>query len=533
MTSVKDLSADSDASAAPEDSTRHPRWLAAAWLVPVTLAVLIPGLRLQAYQAMHAFRVVPFLYTLPVVAAVAVAVFAGLSGGFRRRIPWALGVTTMVLLVVFVQADLNLAMEEVAGSAPRLVVEVVPVLVAVLAVWIAVRMAATMGYFVMMTLATTIIFLSIAAINVGTYVAVPGYSAVAAADPARPDVLILVLDGYARDDVLAERYRFDNEPFLTALADRGFAVPRNVAANYTGTYGALAAIYALDYPVADGTMSGADHDRIAATLAGDNVLMRSFSEAGYDITFFENGWEGSTCPPAADVCVRDGLWAKTMWDLGNLTLLAPVVESRWTHPFTSMAVPQMERLVEITGQDSAAGSPRLIMAHITVPHPPLHLDAACTLSNAPEGRRPLIREPGMTEAEVEARLALFGDQTACVNSTVLAAVDGFLEGNPDGLVMITADHGPDSFLQASTNPYEWSRTAITERTAIMSAYRIDDACVVSVSDSMSPVNGARLVSDCALGGEYAALPDRSYTIPAPGDPIQDVIDLSDAVAPNG
>jgi hypothetical protein len=50
---------------------------------------------------------------------------------------------------------------------------------------------------------------------------------------------------------------------------------------------------------------------------------------------------------------------------------------------------------------------------------------------------------------------------------------------------------------------------------------------------MSPVNGARLVSDCALGGEYAALPDRSYTIPAPGDPIQDVIDLSDAVAPNG
>jgi hypothetical protein len=534
MTSVEDaVVADADAPVPATDDAQYPRWVTALWLIPLALVVLIPGLRLQAFQTMYAFRVVPFLYTIPVVAAVALLVFAVLSRGFRSRIHWALGVTTMAVFVGFLHSDLNTAMAEVAGSAPSLVAEAAPVLIVVLALWVAARMASTRGYFVIVSLAVVAVFLGVALINAGTYVAVSDPPPAAIADPDAPDVLVMVLDGYARDDVFAERYGFDNEAFLTALADRGFTVPRNAAANYTGTHGALAAMYSLEYPVGEGPMTGADYDQMATILAGDNALMSEFSQAGYQITFLENGWEGSTCPPAAHECVRDGLWDKTLWDLGRLTLLSPLVEQRWADPFTSMAVPQFDRLIEIAGQPSESGSPRLIVAHVTLPHPPLHLDAACMLSNPPEARGLLIQTPGMSAEELDVRIDRYAEQTVCANALTLAALDRFLAVDPDGIVMITGDHGPDSMLQGVVDAAEWSPAAVTERAAVMSAYRVAPGCAGTVSDAITPVNGARLVHSCALGLPFTPIPNRTYTIPeAPGEVEQEVLDLTGRLAPN-
>ena len=44
-------------------------------------------------------------------------------------------------------------------------------------------------------------------------------------DASHPDVYYVILDGYARADALATHYGFDNEPFLSALRDRGFSWP--------------------------------------------------------------------------------------------------------------------------------------------------------------------------------------------------------------------------------------------------------------------------------------------------------------------
>ncbi len=50
-----------------------------------------------------------------------------------------------------------------------------------------------------------------------------------------PDVYYVILDRYAGPTALAETYDFDNEPFLTALEERGFAVARHAHANYIKT----------------------------------------------------------------------------------------------------------------------------------------------------------------------------------------------------------------------------------------------------------------------------------------------------------
>jgi hypothetical protein len=51
-----------------------------------------------------------------------------------------------------------------------------------------------------------------------------------------PDILLLVLDGYARDDTLASLYDFDNDAILGELRSRGFEVGYEATANYSITH---------------------------------------------------------------------------------------------------------------------------------------------------------------------------------------------------------------------------------------------------------------------------------------------------------
>ena len=51
----------------------------------------------------------------------------------------------------------------------------------------------------------------------------------------RPNIIHIVLDGYSRQDVLAELYGFDNAPFLDRLRELGFAVADRATTPYNQT----------------------------------------------------------------------------------------------------------------------------------------------------------------------------------------------------------------------------------------------------------------------------------------------------------
>jgi hypothetical protein len=50
-----------------------------------------------------------------------------------------------------------------------------------------------------------------------------------------PDIYYIIVDGYARADVLREYYEFDNSEFLNGLEKRGFTVNDSSRANYYWT----------------------------------------------------------------------------------------------------------------------------------------------------------------------------------------------------------------------------------------------------------------------------------------------------------
>src|SRR6188472_659615 len=72
---------------------------------------------------------------------------------------------------------------------------------------------------------------ALADVGGGRQVSVLGYN---------PDIYYIIVDGYARADVLQKYYDFDNSEFLAALGKRGFALNDHSRANYYWTFLSLA-----------------------------------------------------------------------------------------------------------------------------------------------------------------------------------------------------------------------------------------------------------------------------------------------------
>jgi hypothetical protein len=62
-----------------------------------------------------------------------------------------------------------------------------------------------------------------------------------------PDVYLIIMDGYERDDILLEMHNYDNTPFIRALEERGFYVARGSLSNYRHTDMSLASVLNFDY----------------------------------------------------------------------------------------------------------------------------------------------------------------------------------------------------------------------------------------------------------------------------------------------
>ena len=71
------------------------------------------------------------------------------------------------------------------------------------------------------------------------------------ASSALPDIYYIILDGYARADVLDSVYGYDNSEFIFWLEQHGFQVARGSRSNYSQTYLSLASSLNMTYLALD------------------------------------------------------------------------------------------------------------------------------------------------------------------------------------------------------------------------------------------------------------------------------------------
>ncbi len=115
----------------------------------------------------------------------------------------------------------------------------------------------------------------------------------------RPDIYYIILDGYARSDVMSELFGFDNRPFLERLERRGFYIATRSTANYCQTPLSLSS--SLNAVYLNGLIPASSHDKSQlAEWIGNGAVVRTLRGQGYRFVTFATGFD-ATEHPEADV----------------------------------------------------------------------------------------------------------------------------------------------------------------------------------------------------------------------------------------
>jgi hypothetical protein len=333
----------------------------------------------------------------------------------------------------------------------------------------------------------------------------------------RPDIYILILDGYGRADVLRDYYGFSNE-LPSELQALGFSVAHGAASNYPQTAQSLTSSLNHEYlqqMVTTPLQRGIRARKRFADLLARNRTFSTLARAGYRIRAYPSEY-GLIRP--APVHERPHPWLYlTDFEYGvHEASMFPLLASaiglspgtaaaalhrrlvRWTLDHLERELPQPE------------DPPTLVFAHLLIPHPPFLFEPdgmareSSVSGNLYDGNHWRIMAGDSGEAYEEG----YVKAVRYLNSRLIAIVRGVLE-NPRGreaIIYLQGDHGPGSRL-------DWNdpeRTDLRERLGILLAARIPQSREHLIHSHITPVNAIRVLLNAALGTDLPLIEDRSY-----------------------
>jgi hypothetical protein len=316
-----------------------------------------------------------------------------------------------------------------------------------------------------------------------------------------PDIYFILLDGYARADMLAEHYGYDNGPFLRRLEQRGFQVADASQANYGWTFLSLASTLNMDYlpELLGDRLDPASFDReFTYRLLRDNRAAAFLRERGYRYVHLQSTWGGTGSNPYADEFRNCG------GGLFRDDYLLAVAEVSWLRAFGSRASFDLASC-HLRNFDTLAGlarepGPKFVLAHFVPPHHPYlfdrdgHVLRNANLSNQFEFQKKLWED---RQAYV--------DQLVFISRKVEEAIDRLIaDSRRPPVILLLSDHGPN--LRRGLRGTEFSRL----RLANLSAVRLPGAPADLLPEDVANVNLLRIVLGQLFEADLPPLPDRHF-----------------------
>jgi len=305
---------------------------------------------------------------------------------------------------------------------------------------------------------------------------------------SRGDVYLVVLDGFPGSEALQLDYgsAYSRE-LIASFERRGFDVPQRATAAYPSTNYSIPSLLSMGYPVTDDELSNATLQSLYDVISGDNPVVQAFSASGYATYMVEAGWSGSSCRSWYDHCVASNWMDDPVYFLSRDSLLtsflSPVTGSNY--PTNSLATMQwlVEEAIDIGDEQRA-----FFFAHVLAPHPPLMLDASCSVVLQEERSGYYFPRPNVSE---EDRSEYLKEQVSCVTRFMHELVDSVRD---EDVVIFVADHGTDRRGQLFKDPDSWTEEDITERMSTFVAVRTPTPC--PFDDDVHLPNVMRRVLSC-------------------------------------
>lgn len=333
---------------------------------------------------------------------------------------------------------------------------------------------------------------------------------VARSNHLRPDIYLIVVDGYGRADFLQNIYGYDNSEFINFLRDKGFYVADQATSNYPQTELSLSSL--LNFQYLDEYVSG------FGDASGRGPLRELLQHTRFR-RFLENeGYQFVALPSAALFAqIRD---ADTYVSLtpGNINefegLLAsssligvaveawgadlPVQSYEMHRQYVLFSLETLKEVPEIAG-------PKFVFAHILSPHPPFIFDSSGNFipPDYPYSSWDASLFPGSKAEYVSG----YTNQMTFINQKLKEAINSILDRSATPpVIIIQGDHGPG----AHYDMLKLNDSCLTERYSILNAYYFPDGDYELLYSEITPVNSFRVVLNQYFGADLDLLADKSY-----------------------
>lgn len=325
-----------------------------------------------------------------------------------------------------------------------------------------------------------------------------------------PDIYIIIVDGYGREDFLQDVYGYDNSGFVTFLEKNDFYVASHATSNYPQTQLSIPSLLNLQY--LNDAVRALEHtdDRMGLYELVQHPIIRDL--------LHEQGYTFMALPSASlSTQIRD---ADVFFDVTGIDInefeafllsstVAGVAVESWGVKLPVMGYDLHRRYtlftLETLREIPSMPGPKLVFAHIMLPHPPFIFDKN---GNYSPPDRPFYMGDGSffpgTPEEYQhgytGQMSFLNDELENVVSDILA------RSEQPPIVILQGDHGPGSMfnLEEPLNP------CLKERYSILSAYYFPDGDYNSLYESITPVNSFRVILNKYFGADLELLEDRNY-----------------------
>ena len=340
-----------------------------------------------------------------------------------------------------------------------------------------------------------------------------------------PDVYYIILDGYARNDVLQEYYNFDNSAFTKALEDRGFYIASQSHSNYMQTALSLSSSLNMEYLTGFSKVVP-DRGQLIGMIT-DSRVRAIFEYLGYKTVAFSTGYQATELVNA-DYYFSSSLLKKSH-SLEALLLINSaaytLIEQKWLDLPISRYRTEQETInytfATLAAEVPLIIGPKFIFAHIIAPHPPFIFDQYGPVS---PDEMYVLQDGDKYWGSREEYIRKYVGQLSYINDQVIQTIDGILEKsvNPP-IIIIQADHGPGAYLDFNSV----TNSCLQERFSVLNAYYLPQGKVDQISENVTPVNTFRIILNSYFGTDFTILDNKEFF--SPWDNPYNFIDVTNKV----
>jgi len=316
-------------------------------------------------------------------------------------------------------------------------------------------------------------------------------------DSIPPDIYYIVLDGYARSDVLEQVYGIDNTTFLGDLRQLGFTIAECAQSNYSRTSHSLASTFNMEY--VQTLESGIRPDQDPSWLLPymkHNVVRQQLEGLGYKTIVFKNPHERFVWDDAAIVYASSGtaLLSPFEYLLLRTTVARAYLDVRQaeishlsdytSYEDTLYALKQLSKVPDLPG-------PKFVFVHLIIPHSPFVF--------GPDGEKidiPYDADAGNIYTEEDSKRGTIA-AVSYINKRMLEIIPQLIRASKTPpIIVLAGDHG---------TPWGGYKNEVK----ILAAF-FTPGSQSPFYKSITPVNIFRVVFDTYFNGSFGLLPDTSY-----------------------